>query len=298
VASVPLLKEWPEIRQVLLGGVLEEEPWMLALPCISCLAVGGTATGAVPVAAAAVALHRAARILDSVQDDDEVSTVEYGSPATAIGLATGLIFAAFHCLGLAGVDDRVTQRLLALFSHSTFRSSRGQYLGLFQDCADMKRAGPLEAYWYMVIAKSGSLFRMCAAGGAVVGTDSQHLVDALGEYGNCIGVMLQLIDDCRDVLEDLDSAGSRGSLPLALLSLIRKGEPDVTEIAPLDSPGFLTRQSMYDTLRVAGVLDVISDVLLEWQQRALNSLTVLRRSEAVDTLEYIARGILASHSQG
>jgi geranylgeranyl pyrophosphate synthase len=294
VASVPLLQEWPEIRQVLLRGVSKEEPWMLALPCISCLAVGGMASKAVPVATAAVALHQAARIIDAVQDNDDISTMGFHSSATAIGLATGLIFAAFHCLGLAGADGQVTQRLLTLFSKATFYSSQGQHLSLVQDYTGLAKAKQLEAYWYMMISKSGSLFRMSTAGGAAVGTDDQHLVDALGEYGTCLGVMLQLIDDCRDVLEDTGSTQRGVSLPLLLLSMTYENEAEAT---PSDCVDSLTRQSLYDALHVAGVPHIISDVLLDWQQRALSSLTPLKRSDAVDTLDCIVRDILAFHSQ-
>ena len=107
----------------------------------------------------------------------------------------------------------------------------------------------------------------------------------------------QVIDDCRDILEDSDFAQHRVSLPLLLMAMTHEGEPDAVNAAPADYLNSPTHQSLYVALHTAGVPHIISDVLLEWQQRALNSLTPLKRSDAVDALECIARDVLASHSR-
>jgi hypothetical protein len=297
VASVPLLQEWPEMQQVLLRGVSEEEPWMLALPCVSCLAVGGVAANAIPVSAATAALRQAARFIDAARDNRDISEMGCNSPGVAISLATGLIFASFHCLGLATEDSQRTQRLTSLVSEATFLSAQGQHLGLVQDCGNPKKDKALEVCWRMLIARSGGLFRMSSAGGAVVGTDSQHLIGALGEYGTCLGVMLQLIDDCRDIPEDSVSTRRGASLPLILLSMTCEDESDETGIPPSYSDGVLARRSFYETLHTRGVPHIVSDILLEWQHRAINALAPLERSEAVTTLERIAREILVPGSQ-
>jgi geranylgeranyl pyrophosphate synthase len=287
VFSVPLLQGWPELRSVLLEGLSEIDPWLVSLACVSCLAVGGTATDAIPIAASAATLYHAGLIVDHVQDNDDIPTVGFDTPATATSLSTGLIFAAYHFLSHIQKPPGVINRVLALFSEITFNSSQGQYLGLVLDYEGLEAGGALEAYWRMVIAKSGSLLRMFTAGGAAVGTDSEALINVLGEFGACLGVMLQVLDDCRDMVDDSDSAKYEISLPLLLLSMTSANE---TGVSRLDKPP--SRQSLIDSLYAANVPSVISDALLEWQRRALNSLAVLDRSEAVDVLEHIARQIL------
>jgi geranylgeranyl pyrophosphate synthase len=297
LASVPLLQQWPEMQQALLRGVSEEEPCMLALPCISCLAVGGVASNAIPVSAAIVALHQAARLIDAVRDNRDFSEMGCSSPDVAISLATGLIFASFHCLGLATEDSQRIQRLASLVSEATFLSAQGQYLGLVQDSGNSEKDKALEACWRVLITRSGGLFRMSTAGGAAVGTDSQHLVDALGEYGTCLGVMLQLLDDCRDIPEDSVSTRRGASLPLILLSMTCDDELDGATIPPSHSDGVLARRSFYETLHARGVPQIVSDILLEWQHRAINALAPLERSDAVTALERIAQDILVPGSQ-
>jgi geranylgeranyl pyrophosphate synthase len=270
---------------------------MLALPCISCLAVGGVALNAIPVSAATVALRQAARFIDAVRDNDDIAEMGCDSPSVAISMATGLISTSFHCLGLATARGQRIQRLASVISEATFLSAQGQYLGVVQDCGNLEKDKALEACWRMLITRSGGLFRMSTAGGAAVGTDSQHLVDALGEYGTCLGVMLQLIDDCRDIPEDSASTRRAVSLPLILLSMSCQDERDEARIPPSDCDGVLARGLFYETLHTFGVPHVISDVLLEWQRRALKALMPLERSDAVTALERIAQQIVVPDSQ-
>jgi geranylgeranyl pyrophosphate synthase len=290
------MEGWPEMQQVLLRGVSEEKSRMLALPCISCQAVGGAALNAIPVSVATVALRQAARFIDAVHDNDNLREIECESPSEAISLAIALIFTSFHCLGLATKDGQRSQRLVSLVSEATFLSAQGQYLGLMQDCGELEREEALETCWRMVITRSGGLFRISTAGGAAVGTDSEQLVDALGEYGTCLGVMLQLIDDCRDIPEDWDSSRRAVSLPLILLSMSVGDELAKIPIAPLNSDDAETRQAVYETLYSIGVPHVISDVLLEWQDRAFKALEPLGQSDAVAVLKRIAQEVLVFDS--
>jgi geranylgeranyl pyrophosphate synthase len=289
VASTSWLQEWPECRHLLLKhlSVERQEPWVLVLPGICCLAVGGTPTDAIPVAAAATMLMQAAHIFDAVQDGDDIAPSELPTSATATSLATGLIFAAFRFLGSVQAYPGAERRLSTLFSEAAFHSSLGQYLDLTQDYGDLSTIDALEAYWRMVIAKSGSLIRLATAGGAAAGTDSEDLIAALGEFGQCLGVILQVLDDCRDVLVNSNAGGCEISLPLLLLSMANeKGCREAQEDFPFP------KETLFNALREAGVPEVISDVLLEWQRRALDSLAPLGSSEAVATLKSILDRVL------
>jgi len=170
-------------------------------------------------------------------------------------------------------------------------------LSLARGHEDLPVDAALEAYWRAVIAKSGSIFRAATAGGAVAGADSEPLVAALGEFGACLGVILQVLDDCRDVLGGPDVAGCEVSLPLLLLSMAgqdgRTGRQG--QRVGIPNPGSpLSREALFDVLQGAGVPDIIRDVLLEWRRRALNSLASLGRSEAVAALEGVLEHVLTT----
>ena len=291
---MPLLQEWPECRQVLLERLSTESPWALALPGISCLAAGGTPSDAIPVAAAWAALYQAAHILDAVQDNDDIQTAGLDTPAVAISFATGLVFAAFHALDSVQTYPGAARRITTVFSQAGFRSSQGQYQNLVQRLEDMPASEALETYWCTVISKSGSIFRAATAGGAAAGADSEHLIVALGDFGNCLGVILQVLDDCRDVLAGSDITECEISLPLLLLSMIAQSRTEEQKV-DLPAPGtLLSKETLFDVLREVNVQEIITDVLLEWQRRALSSLNLLRRPEAVAVLEGIVQHILTT----
>ncbi len=212
MASGPLLKEWPDCRHVLLDDLSREHSWALALPGVAALAVGGTSTGAIPVAAAWAALKLAAHILDAVQDNDGILAPGFESSGEMTNLAAGLIFVAFHFLDSVATYPGAKERVTVLFSETAFYSSLGQHLILAQQWEELAPAEALTAHWRAVILRSGSLFRMVTAGGAATGTQSSSLVASLGDYGNCLRVILQVIDDCRDIIKN-PATGLSAALP-------------------------------------------------------------------------------------
>jgi geranylgeranyl pyrophosphate synthase len=267
-------------------------PWALALPGISCWAAGGALADAIPIAAAWAALHYAACILDAVQDGNKAQTTRFDTPVEAVNLATGLVFVAFRFLDDVQACSKVVRRIASIFYEAGFRSALGQHLDLSQNLKGMPATEALEVYWRAVIYKSGSIFR---AGGAAAGTDSERLITALGEFGNVLGVIQQILDDCRDVLVGSETADCEISLPLLLLSTTAENDLAGRQRLHILSTGPPpSREALLQVLHEADVPDIITDVLLEWRRRALNSLTALKHSEAVDALRGIVEHILTS----
>jgi geranylgeranyl pyrophosphate synthase len=182
---------------------------------------------------------------------------------------------------------------MRIFSHAGFRSSLGQYQGFVQDYRTEESAG-LEAYWYSVILKSGSIYRAGTAGGAAAGTRSKELVRALGDYGNAIGVIRQVIDDCRDSLSDSKTSSYEASLPLLLRSLYVETylEGDTLQAYSAKSVTGETKSELFSSITGTGVPEVITDVLQQWQQIALERLAKLEQNEQIEILKEIALGVL------
>ena len=125
----------------------------------------------------------------------------------------------------------------------------------------------LEKYWQATILKSGSIYRAGTAGGAAVGTGRQDWIIALGDYGSALGVMLQVLDDCRDQYVDQEARPALPGLP-TLMENLMPGSGD------------------------QGLSETISMILLEWQRRALDALSGLPESPAKELLRQIPIWIL------
>lgn len=115
--------------------------------------------------------------------------------------------------------------------------------------------------------KSGSIFQAGAAGGAAVASNRQDWIVALGEYGSALGVMLQVLDDCRDRMDDQLKRGAVPGLPSLLENLL---------MGP-------NKQALPEALSL---------ILFEWQRRALQALSGLPRSPALEILRQVPNDIL------
>ena len=121
----------------------------------------------------------------------------------------------------------------------------------------------LQAYWMSVIQKSGSIYYAGLAGAAAAGTDSGDLIEALGQYGIALGVIRQVIDDCRDILIDAKDTRKANTLPELLRSILSRTESGQQN---------------------ASIPEVIVDIIEEWKRRALDSLEIIGPSLAKDSL--------------
>jgi len=95
----------------------------------------------------------------------------------------------------------VERRVLFQLTKAGLQSAHGQSLFFSSVGSERQHGDDLERYWQATILKSGSIYR---AGAAVVQLRDrlQELIEALGDYGSALGVMLQVLDDCRDRIDD------------------------------------------------------------------------------------------------
>ena len=279
IASASALQEWPECLQLLLDMLGDDEPWIHALPILSCQAAGGSSIDALPVAAAWITLLHAGNLIDDVQDGDFARLSQIRRPETAIAFSLAWIFSALRMLDGSSITTERRSSITNIFTRAGINSSRGQYQDLTSGGEQSNSRDMLAAYWEMVINKSGSIFMAGTSGGAATGTDQIPLIEALGDYGTALGVIRQVLDDCRDVWIDATVDNKQATLPLILQELAagekhsKKSEQPIGKAIPL--------------LTESGIPEVIADILLEWRRRALASLQILEPSEARDALVYI-----------
>jgi geranylgeranyl pyrophosphate synthase len=258
---------------------VEKKPaWQIALPVIACLGAGGSLEDGITLGCAWAPLYLASEILDDVEDKEFTPNQFIPSPELAINLATSLLFAAYHTLSSTQNNNQM-RSMVQIFSSAGFDAAFGQHQDLTKTQSTLEET--LNQYWEIVILKSGSVFRAATAGGAAAGAANEKIVETLGDYGTALGVMLQIIDDCRDAFTQSEEAIKREiSLPL-LLYLLTSGEENII------FPPVCTRAEWRDLLKNSGVIQVISTILLQWKTRALQSLEPLPESREKRILESI-----------
>lgn len=177
--------------------------WAL-LPGLCSQAAGGDARRADDLALAWFLFYCAAHLFDQVEDQDPI---EDGAPAwtpgVSINLSTGMLFAASLVLSRLHQAERnrgMAAHITNDFYHSLLTMCNGQHLDL------VTPQPSLEQWMQIAGAKSGAFFRLACRAGASVATDQPAIVDAFGEYGFRLGLLLQILDDLGD-FRTLTSSG-------------------------------------------------------------------------------------------
>jgi hypothetical protein len=269
--------------KLLEDAALQIPSWQIALPAIACVAAGGEHSAGSSVAAAWFPAFVASEIFDHLEDREYADLPQTGSPEVMMNLASSLLFLSFHHLGCieeAGKGSRAVR----IFATMGFEAACGQHKDLVKGQLSVEKF--LDEYWEGVILKSGSVFRAATALGAIMGTENEPMIQALSDYGTALGVMLQLLDDCRDAFTSSDDLIRwEISLPL-LLYLMSREEEDI------NFPAVYTKAELSDLFNRAGVVDTIASLLLEWKGRALDGLELLADSAEKRLLEAIPEAIL------
>jgi len=151
------------------------------------------------VLAAAVAvelLHTESIIHDDVIDEEKVRRakmpfhVKYGYSASL--LSADFVFAMILAIA-ARYDDR---RIAEEVSNAALEMAEGEYSELTIDPQIYKLTW--DEYIRIITEKTASLFETSAKLGALIAEGDEKDVEALADYGRCIGIAYQLKDDLLD----------------------------------------------------------------------------------------------------
>lgn len=281
-------QNWPESRQLLVDLLAADPSWIHALPVLACKAIEEKLSDAVPVAAAWITLIHASNVLDIIQDGDAQRLSQFQSPQLATSVAIAWIFSSFNMIDNASYDSEIQNKITRTFSSAGIDSSIGQFRGSVINSYNSNADELLEDYWNAVIMKSGSIFKAGIAAGAIVGRGSEEVIEALGDYGTVLGVIRQVMDDCRDLRKDIKAAEKYQTLPTLLQKIISENQrykhreksikvKKGTEFIDQPNQVFLSTD----------LPEIITDILFEWRRRALESLNQIKPSDARKMLEAI-----------
>ena len=179
------------------------------LPLAACLAAGGNAARAIPVAASWSLYLLAGRIFDDLADREGGERALFAGSAAPTPLSACMFAVATAAATLNHLDDaEVCRQVSMAFSHSLALAIKSENVQ-----PELDRLS-VEAYFEAIAAKTGLVFAVGAwAGGrAGVASPDPDVLETLHTYGLHLGMMTQILDDCLDLKADL--ANQVWTLPL------------------------------------------------------------------------------------
>lgn len=196
-------------------------PTISALPFLTCAASGGNLHQAVPIVAAWQLTRLAAKLFDDVEDD------EAGNRSAQANTATGILFLIQLALGELtgqGVQPEGALRIRETLNGALLRACAGQHTDLTSGGAI--GAADLCAWFDATSAKSGELFGWAAWAGAFVANTDDGTLSCFSEYGQRLGLLIQVADDFNDVWRPdgvSDLLAGRLNLPVCYALSVAEG---------------------------------------------------------------------------
>jgi geranylgeranyl diphosphate synthase type I len=262
--------------------------------------VGGDPRAVIPAAVGAECGHAASLVHDDIIDKDDMrrgrSSVhrEFGIDEAIIA-GDSLIFHLFA--GLAechdtGIPDSRITRALGAVARAGIAMCRGQSIE-----AEMGRAASCTAREYLAVIqlKTGAFFRGVCESGAILGGGRPDWVDAVGWYGERLGIAFQIDDDLLGYTSDTATMGKaatsdirnrRLTLPIiyayAAADASGRRAIDLAYAAELNHEEALA--SLREILGRTGGLAAAQQAAGEYSQEAVNALATLPGSLSRDML--------------
>lgn len=182
---------------------------------------------------------------------------------------------------------------------------------LFADCVskicegemkqiESRRSGPLDetVYLNMVEKKTAALFQAAALAGGLYSKASLSDLAALSEYGLCLGMAFQIVDDCLDIIGKEEVLGKKAgsdweksdpTLPVIYLCLADRNG------APLEFREWRERMNdlgSFENIRArvmeSGAIDRSEEIARRFAARAEQALQSLKSGESRKSLSDLA----------
>lgn len=283
----------PVAEQVLGGGGKLLRPLLLLL---FTRAAGGEEERALPVAAAIELLHCATLLHDDVMDN---ARLRRGRPAAhAVFGVTRAILGGDALLALANLivaRHDAAGELTRLLSSAIMETTEGQL-------REIAHAGNArlthETYLEIIGGKTAALISASCALGALLGGGGQEQAQAAAEYGRCLGLGFQMVDDALDFsrpeVTGKPCGGDVREYKCTLPLLLYFQSLSVEERDALGS-AFAGRDmgearilALADTVREGGFAGRAREEAGAWLERAVACLTAFPESRATVALSEAA----------
>lgn len=278
-------------RYIIDSGGKRLRPLIVAL---SARASGYEGRDHIELAAVVEFIHTATLLHDDVVDGSELrrnretANAVWGNEASVL-VGDFLYSRAFEMMVAIG-----NMRVMDILSRATNRIAEGEVLQLL-NCNDPDTTE--HRYMEVIKRKTATLFEAGTRLGAVLAGSDRAVEDRLAEYGQCLGVAFQLVDDALDYRGTEEELGKHCGDDLA------EGKPTLPVIRAMEAGSDEQRAKLRRAIEtggledIAGVLEAIEstrsiDYTIElartYARNAKDSLSVLKDSSQRRALEAIA----------
>ncbi len=255
----------------------------------------------VPLAASIELLHSATLVHDDVIDGATTrrgrSTANSFIDNAATVMVGDFMFAyAAELVARTGNID-----VIRLFSQTLMRMASGE---LHQDMTAYSYGQSIREYFGRIAGKTASLFGTAARGGGMIAGLDATWIEALGSYGESLGMAFQVVDDILDFNGDEAEMGKpvgsdlmQGTLTLPSLLLIERypeKNPVKAYFAGRQRAENLRRS--IEMVRESDILEESYRVAADFHGRAVSALDVLPDGEAKEALLGVADWVMARRS--
>jgi len=176
---------------------------------LACECVGGRREDALAAAASVELLHNMTLVHDDIEDDSELRRGKpcihriYGVPA-AINAGDAMLIKVFEIANSSKLPPDRSRDLVSLIARRSYEITRGQAL----EFSMWKRKEFVEEEVIQLLRyKTGALTRLSTEAGAIAGGASKAQLQALGDFGETVGIAFQIVDDILNVRGDVKEYG-------------------------------------------------------------------------------------------
>ena len=265
-------RESPELCRAMAHGVLgggkRLRPYFVL---VTSALLGGDRNAAIRAAAAIECVHCYSLIHDDLpaMDDDALRRgrptvhVAFGE-ATAILAGDALLTLGFEILADAQTheDAEVRANLVAALARAA--GPDGMIAGQMRDLAAETTALDLDQTASMQALKTGRMFEVSCAAGAIIAGAPQPVYDALVRYGARVGQAFQIADDLLDALGSPEVAGKQTGKDAA------RGKASYVALLGIDGARARAAKIVDQAIAALAVLDADTSALAEAARFAID----------------------------
>lgn len=262
-------------------------------------ACGYTGERHIDLAAIVEFIHTSTLLHDDVVDGSELrrnretANVVWGNDASVL-VGDFLYSRSFEMMVDVG-----SMRVMEVLAHATNRIAEGEVLQLLNE----RDPDTDEARYMEVISrKTATLFEAGTRLGAVLAESPPEIEDAIREYGLCLGIAFQLVDDALDYSVDNAELGKNvgddldeGKPTLPIIRAMQVGTPEQRALLrdAIEHGGRDRIETVTAAIASTDAIDYTTQLAQSYAARAKDALKRLPASPANDALAMLAEFAVA-----
>jgi geranylgeranyl diphosphate synthase type I len=277
-----------------------------ALTILACESVKGNRNDALAAAASIELLHNMTLVHDDIEDQSELRRGKpcihriYGVP-TAINAGDAMLIKVFEIANSAQIPHERRLALVECVARRAYEITWGQ---AFEFSMWKRKDFTEEDVIRLLRNKTGALTRLSVEAGAISGGESQEQTEALGEFGETVGIAFQIVDDILNVAGDVKEYGKEiggdireGKKTVMAAHLVRTANPsDKKTFIRLLGKSKITKSEVRKAITLYEKYGSIAYARAQadsYLQSAMKALDRLPNSEAKDNLAIIAKFLVS-----